>query len=153
MEHHVQSLPWIPGSLLLPALLCLLSFGLLLFFSISLLFEGRAENTMTGLRLLQPSFAALAVTVSLALNALAGIGPVLDLTISNANVSPDGFQRAAVVANDQAPGPLITGQMGDRFQINVVNKLSNHTMLKSTSIVCAPFRCGGTVGCADASTR
>ncbi|EIW60660.1 phenoloxidase [Trametes versicolor FP-101664 SS1] len=88
---------------------------------------------MTGLRLL-PSFAALAVTVSLALNALAGIGPVLDLTISNAVVSPDGFSRAAVVANDQAPGPLITGQMGDRFQINVVNKLSNHTMLKSTSI-------------------
>lgn len=89
---------------------------------------------MTGLRLL-PSFAALAVTVSLALNALAGIGPVLDLTISNAVVSPDGFSRAAVIANDQAPGPLITGQMGDRFQINVVNKLSNHTMLKSTSIV------------------
>ncbi|OJT14186.1 Laccase [Trametes pubescens] len=88
---------------------------------------------MTGLRLL-PSFAALAVTVSFALNALAGIGPVLDLTISNAVVSPDGFARAAVVANDQAPGPLITGQMGDRFQINVINKLSNHTMLKSTSI-------------------
>ncbi|KAI0822637.1 phenoloxidase [Trametes gibbosa] len=87
---------------------------------------------MAGLRL--PSFVSLAVTVSLALNTLAAIGPVTDLIISNANVSPDGFQRAAVVANGGTPGPLITGQKGDRFQINVVNQLSNHTMLKSTSI-------------------
>ncbi|KAH9857793.1 phenoloxidase [Lenzites betulinus] len=83
---------------------------------------------------LLPSITSLAVTVSLALSTLAAIGPVTDLTISNANVSPDGFQRSAVVANGETPGPLITGNKGDNFQINVVNNLSNHTMLKSTSI-------------------
>lgn len=88
---------------------------------------------------LLPSIASLAATVSLALNTLAAIGPVTDLTISNANISPDGFQRAAVVANGEAPGPLITGNKGDNFQINVVNNLSNHTMLKSTSIVSTPL--------------
>ncbi|KAI0371788.1 phenoloxidase [Pilatotrama ljubarskyi] len=88
---------------------------------------------MTRLHLLH-SLASLAVTVSLALRTLAAIGPTTDLTISDANVSPDGFERAAVVANGVVPGPLITGQKGDRFQINVVNQLTNHTMLKSTSI-------------------
>lgn len=39
----------------------------------------------------------------------AAIGPVTDLTISNADVSPDGFTRAAVLANGVFPGPLITG--------------------------------------------
>ncbi|KAL7283147.1 LOW QUALITY PROTEIN: hypothetical protein ACG7TL_002573 [Trametes sanguinea] len=53
---------------------------------------------------------------------------------SNADVSPDGYQRAAVVANGVMPGPLITGQKGDEFKINVINNLTNHTMLKSTSI-------------------
>ncbi|KAI0637269.1 phenoloxidase [Trametes polyzona] len=88
---------------------------------------------MTGLRLL-PSFASLAVAVSLALNVLAAIGPVTDLTITDASVAPDGFQREAVVVNGGAPGPLIAGKKGDRFQINVKNQMSNHTMLKSTSI-------------------
>ncbi|KAI0646778.1 A fully functional laccase from the Ligninolytic fungus Pycnoporus Cinnabarinus [Trametes meyenii] len=88
---------------------------------------------MAGLRLLR-NFASLAVTVSLALSALGAIGPVTDLTITDADVTPDGFTRAAVVANGGVPGPLIAGNMGDHFQINVINKLTNHTMLKSTSI-------------------
>ena len=41
----------------------------------------------------------------------ASIGPVADLTISNANVAPDGFTRAAIVTNGVFPGPLITGNM------------------------------------------
>ncbi|KAI0781235.1 phenoloxidase [Trametes elegans] len=80
------------------------------------------------------ALATLTAAVSIALHAMAAIGPVTDLTISNANVSPDGYERAAVVSNGGVPGPLIAGQKGDRFQINVVNQLSNHTMLKSTSI-------------------
>nr|Q99055.1 RecName: Full=Laccase-4; AltName: Full=Benzenediol:oxygen oxidoreductase 4; AltName: Full=Diphenol oxidase 4; AltName: Full=Urishiol oxidase 4; Flags: Precursor [Trametes villosa]AAB47734.1 laccase [Trametes villosa] len=64
----------------------------------------------------------------------AAIGPVTDLTISNGDVSPDGFTRAAVLANGVFPGPLITGNKGDNFQINVIDNLSNETMLKSTSI-------------------
>nr|BAD98305.1 laccase1 [Trametes versicolor] len=74
------------------------------------------------------------VVASLAAVAHAGIGPVADLTITNAAVSPDGFSRQAVVVNGGTPGPLITGNMGDRFQLNVIDNLTNHTMLKSTSI-------------------
>ncbi|KAM5544799.1 hypothetical protein V8D89_001697 [Ganoderma adspersum] len=67
-------------------------------------------------------------------SAYAGIGPATDLTISNADISPDGFTRAAVVVNGVFPGPLITGNMGDHFQLNVINQMTNHTMLKTTSI-------------------
>ena len=52
------------------------------------------------------TFAALAAFVQLVAGA---IGPIADLTISDADVSPDGFTRAAVVMNGQFPGPLITG--------------------------------------------
>ena len=59
------------------------------------------------------SFAAL-IALSLSYGRVASaatIGPVADLTISNADVTPDGYTRAAVVMNGQMPGPLITGNM------------------------------------------
>nr|2XYB_A Chain A, LACCASE [Trametes cinnabarina] len=62
------------------------------------------------------------------------IGPVADLTLTNAQVSPDGFAREAVVVNGITPAPLITGNKGDRFQLNVIDQLTNHTMLKTSSI-------------------
>nr|ADK13091.1 laccase [Trametes gibbosa] len=74
------------------------------------------------------------VVTSLTAAAYAAIGPVADLTITNAEVSPDGFARQAVVVNGGTPGPLVTGNMGDRFQLNVIDNLTNHTMPKSTSI-------------------
>ncbi len=49
------------------------------------------------------------ITLSFAATAFAGIGPKTDLTITNADISPDGFTRAAVVVNNQFPSPLITG--------------------------------------------
>ena len=49
------------------------------------------------------------VAVALSIGAFAAIGPVTDLTISNANISPDGFTRAAVLAGGTFPGSLITG--------------------------------------------
>ena len=52
------------------------------------------------------TFAALAAFVQLVSGA---IGPIADLTISDADISPDGYSRAAVVMNGQFPGPLITG--------------------------------------------
>ncbi|KAH9946367.1 phenoloxidase [Epithele typhae] len=76
------------------------------------------------------SFAILAS----ALHASAAIGPKADLHITNGDIAPDGYTRAAVLAGGTFPGALITGQKGDRFQINVINELTNHTMLKSTSI-------------------
>ncbi|OBZ74795.1 Laccase-2 [Grifola frondosa] len=57
-----------------------------------------------------------------------------DLPIVNAVISPDGFPRAAVLAGGTFPGPLITGQKGDNFKINVIDELTNATMLKTTSI-------------------
>ena len=49
------------------------------------------------------------VTLALALGAVAAIGPVTDLTISNGDISPDGYTRAAVLAAGSFPGPLISG--------------------------------------------
>uniref|UniRef100_UPI00403B38C7 Laccase n=1 Tax=synthetic construct TaxID=32630 RepID=UPI00403B38C7 len=62
------------------------------------------------------------------------IGPTSDLHIANKNISPDGFNRSAVLVNGTFPGPLITANKGDNFQINVINQLTDPTMLRSTSI-------------------
>ncbi|OCH92436.1 laccase 1 [Obba rivulosa] len=83
-------------------------------------------------------FQALSAIIALGLSvgALAAIGPVTDLVITDAFVTPDGpnLGREAVLAGGTFPGPLIQGNKGDNFQINVVNNLTNHTMLKTTSI-------------------
>ncbi|KAH8093244.1 laccase 1 [Cristinia sonorae] len=79
---------------------------------------------------LTSTFVALAFT----LGALAGIGPVTDLHITNAQVNPDGQPRDAVLAGNTFPGPLITGNKGDNFQINVIDELTEASMLKTTSI-------------------
>ncbi|TFK78967.1 hypothetical protein K466DRAFT_506425 [Polyporus arcularius HHB13444] len=57
----------------------------------------------------QSLVAFVALTLASSRLAAAAIGPVADLTISNADISPDGFTRAAVVVNNVFPGPLITG--------------------------------------------
>ncbi|KAI5120438.1 hypothetical protein M0805_009900 [Coniferiporia weirii] len=56
------------------------------------------------------------------------------LTVVNANLAPDGFNRSTVVVNGQFPGPLITGNIGDRFMLNVVDNLTDPLMRRSTSI-------------------
>ncbi|KAF7791182.1 hypothetical protein EIP86_002193 [Pleurotus ostreatoroseus] len=66
--------------------------------------------------------------------ASAAIGPITDLHISNGLVNADGFPRQVVLVDGQHPGPLIQGFKGDLFSINVVNRLTNSTMRKSTSI-------------------
>ncbi|KAK0471426.1 laccase lcc5 [Armillaria novae-zelandiae] len=62
------------------------------------------------------------------------IGPLGDLIISNGEVSPDGFDRYAVLVNSQIDNTLIRGNKGDKFRINVVNELDNNTYVESTSI-------------------
>nr|QJT78376.1 laccase 1 [Trametes hirsuta] len=76
------------------------------------------------------------VFVALALvgSAFAAIGPKANLVITDAAIAPDGFLRDAIVTNGVFPAPLIKGNKGDRFQLNVIDNLTNHTMLKSTSI-------------------
>lgn len=87
-------------------------------------------NSMT-----KATLTLLSALLPFALRSFAAIGPEADLTIVNANISPDGYERAAVLAGGTFPGPLITGNKGDHFKINVIDQLTNHTMLKSTSIV------------------
>ncbi|KAF7318698.1 Laccase A [Mycena chlorophos] len=79
------------------------------------------------------SASLLAVAV-LARHALAAIGPTGELTLLNAWVSPDGFNRSAVTADGTVPGPLITANVGDELSINVVDALTNDTMLLSSTI-------------------
>nr|ALF95043.1 laccase [Crustodontia chrysocreas] len=74
------------------------------------------------------------VSMALAAVPCMAIGPVTDLVIVNKEVNPDGFTRQGVLAGGTLPGPVITGMKGDTFKINVVNQLTNATMLKSTSV-------------------
>ncbi|KAL0064446.1 Laccase [Marasmius tenuissimus] len=62
------------------------------------------------------------------------IGPKTDLRVVNAQISPDGFSRNSVLANGVFPGPVITANKGDKFEINVIDELTEISMYKSTSI-------------------
>ncbi|KAF8998386.1 laccase [Cyathus striatus] len=78
------------------------------------------------------SFTLLAV-------AYGAIGPVADMHIVNGVIGPDGFNRSAVLAGAAAdsasfPGPVVTGNKGDHFQLNVIDSLTDTTMLRGTSI-------------------
>ncbi|KAJ7223866.1 yellow laccase [Mycena haematopus] len=64
----------------------------------------------------------------------AAIGPSGELVIANKHIAPDGFTRSAVLAGGTFPGPLIQANKGDTLSINVVDDLTDNTMLKSTSI-------------------
>ncbi|KAJ7133815.1 laccase [Mycena filopes] len=80
------------------------------------------------------SFSSLLLATLLASSARASVGPTADLTLTNGDISPDGFTRQAVLVNGQAPGPLIVANKGDEFNLNVIDKLTNDTMLTSSSI-------------------
>ncbi|KAJ7291783.1 laccase [Mycena rebaudengoi] len=83
-----------------------------------------------------PSSMAFSALLALlfASSSMAAIGPRADIHISNGLVAPDGFSRSAVLANGVTPGPLIKGNKGDVFNLNVIDELTDSTMLKSTSI-------------------
>ncbi|KAJ7743926.1 laccase [Mycena maculata] len=80
------------------------------------------------------SFSPLFIAGCLISTALASVGPTADLTLTNGDVAPDGFTRQAVLVNGQMPGPLIVGNKGDELSLNVIDNLTNETMLLSTSI-------------------
>ncbi|KAJ7728919.1 laccase 1 [Mycena metata] len=64
----------------------------------------------------------------------ASIGPSGELEIANKHIAPDGFSRSAVLAGGTFPGPVIRINKGDTVSMNVVDQLTDNTMLKSTSI-------------------
>ncbi|KAI0042265.1 multicopper oxidase [Auriscalpium vulgare] len=57
-----------------------------------------------------------------------------DIHITNAVLAPDGFSRDTVVAGGVFPAPLIKGNMGDEFQLNVFDDLTDSDMDLATSI-------------------
>ncbi|KAK0204374.1 laccase [Desarmillaria ectypa] len=66
--------------------------------------------------------------------AYAKIGPTGDLVIANSEIAPDGYSRVAALANGVLDGALISGNKGDIFRLNVMNNLSDDSILQSTSI-------------------
>ncbi|KAG1740901.1 laccase [Suillus paluster] len=62
------------------------------------------------------------------------LGPETDLVIANKLIAPDGFERSSTLAGGTFPGPIIAAKKGDKFAINVVNKLTDDSMFKSTSV-------------------
>ncbi|KAJ7175196.1 laccase 2 precursor [Mycena crocata] len=84
------------------------------------------------------------LALSLFSGSYAAIGPSASLVISNRKIAPDGFVRSSVLAGTLLPsgpaaggtfpGPLIKGNKGDTFSIDVVDKLTDTDMLISTSI-------------------
>ncbi|KAG6816536.1 hypothetical protein H0H93_007984 [Arthromyces matolae] len=73
------------------------------------------------------------ITFELAAQALT-IGPIADLVISNKEIAPDGFQRQSTLAGGTFPGPVIVGNKGDHFKINVKNDLTDPSMYRATTI-------------------
>ncbi|KAG6816517.1 hypothetical protein H0H93_008011, partial [Arthromyces matolae] len=73
------------------------------------------------------------ITFELAAQALT-IGPIADLVITNKEIAPDGFQRQSTLAGGTFPGPVIVGNKGDRFKINVKNDLTDPSMYRATTI-------------------
>ncbi|KAG6813458.1 hypothetical protein H0H92_010792 [Tricholoma furcatifolium] len=56
------------------------------------------------------------------------------LDISNGWIAPDGFNRVATLAGGDFPGPILSGEKGDCFSINVINNLTDNSMATTTSI-------------------
>ncbi|KAF5360146.1 hypothetical protein D9758_011342 [Tetrapyrgos nigripes] len=62
-----------------------------------------------------------------------------DLHITNTQLSPDGFQRDTVVAGTNSyggslPGPVVRGNKGDNFKLNVFDELVDPDFVRTTSI-------------------
>ena len=60
------------------------------------------------------SFVAFGLSCSRIAGA-ATVGPVGDMVLTNGDVTPDGFTRAAVLVNGQVPGPLVVGNKVGRL--------------------------------------
>ncbi|EKM75117.1 hypothetical protein AGABI1DRAFT_132566 [Agaricus bisporus var. burnettii JB137-S8] len=80
------------------------------------------------------SFLCLLTLVAAALATGSTIGPEGTLHLTNMDISPDGFKRAASVINGVSPGPVIMIEKGDRVRMNVVNQLSDPNQHRGASI-------------------
>ncbi|EMD32497.1 laccase [Gelatoporia subvermispora B] len=74
------------------------------------------------------------IALILSSGASAAIRPIQDLVLDNEVIAPDGFRRPAVVVNGSFPAPLLTAWKGDTVRFNVIDKLAQHLMNKTTTI-------------------
>ncbi|KAJ7142656.1 laccase [Mycena epipterygia] len=78
------------------------------------------------------------LSTALILSALSGtyaaVGPSASIDVFNKFISPDGYSRSAVLADGLFPGPLVQGKKGDRFQLNIIDHLTEEDTLTGTSI-------------------
>ncbi|KAG5718890.1 hypothetical protein E4T56_gene17379, partial [Termitomyces sp. T112] len=75
--------------------------------------------------------------IALALLPIAiAVGPTkqFNFDVVNAQISPDGFTRDAVLINGEFPGPVVSVNKNDRVKIRTNNKLVDPNMRRSTSI-------------------
>ncbi|KAI9511058.1 laccase [Russula earlei] len=80
------------------------------------------------------SFARSVLLAAILTRAYAAVGPTAELTVINTNIAPDGFTRSAALVDGTFPGPLINGNKGDTFSLNVFNGLTDTTLDLVTSI-------------------
>ncbi|KAJ6609466.1 laccase [Mycena sp. CBHHK59/15] len=57
-----------------------------------------------------------------------------DLLLTDIEVAPDGFPRTTIGVNGVFPSPLIKANKGDRFELNVIDALTDVSILRGTSI-------------------
>ncbi|KAH9979128.1 laccase [Russula compacta] len=62
------------------------------------------------------------------------VGPSATLNITNEEVEPDGYSRVATVVNGITPGPIIKGNKGDTFSLNVFDNLDDSSLDLVTSV-------------------
>ncbi|KAI0278401.1 laccase [Russula aff. rugulosa BPL654] len=80
-------------------------------------------------------FSLAVILATLSGSVSAAIGPSANLPIVNRVIAPtDIVARNASLAGDTFPGPLIKGNKGNSFAINVENNLTDNTMDLVTSI-------------------
>ncbi|EAU89560.1 laccase 3 [Coprinopsis cinerea okayama7 len=81
--------------------------------------------------------------------ALGAIGPNSNLYVANKDIAPDGFTRSGVLVGTNAnnlafPGPVIRANKNDHYNLNVIDELTDPTMLRTTSIHWHGFFMNGT---------
>ena len=59
------------------------------------------------------------------LTSTTGVVRKYDFTISRSFISPDGFNKSALLVNGLFPGPPIEANYGDTFEITVNNNITN----------------------------
>ncbi|KAH9959974.1 laccase 3 [Russula dissimulans] len=80
------------------------------------------------------TFSFFVLVSALLTRVYAAVGPTANLTVINSVIAPDGYTRSASLVDGTFPGPLINGNKGDTFSLNVFNGLTDSTLDEVTSI-------------------